>query len=93
MIRIECPVTKIFFYTCFDFKIQDWSRIGGARALLSPRGQAKMKIFEKKKLFSLSCCQNFIFYDKRLEYKYVVNENPLITFLKKFLRKMVPGPF
>ena len=43
------------------------------------------------KIEHLSCCQNFIFDDKRLKYKYIVDSNPLITFLKRNLKKMVPG--
>ena len=39
----------------------------------------------------LSCCQNFIFDDKMLKYKYIVDSNPLMTFLKRNLKKMVPG--
>ena len=43
MIWFGASVNQIFFYTCFHFKIQDWSRIGGGRDMLSPRGQAKKK--------------------------------------------------
>ena len=48
MIWFCACANQIFFYTYFDFKIQDWSRIGGARALLSPRDDQNFTIFEKK---------------------------------------------
>ena len=40
MIWFFACANQIFFYTYFDFKIPDWSRMGG-RAMLSPHGQAK----------------------------------------------------
>ena len=45
------------------------------------------------KIEHLSCYQNFIFDDKRLKYKYIVDSKPLITFLQKYVKKWFQAGF
>ena len=62
MIWFCACANQIFFYTYFDFKIPDWSRIEGARAMLSPRGQAKNQDFWKKNFFFFIMLLKFYFW-------------------------------